>query len=160
MNKTWVQAHMRAALEYANTSKCAAKKVAALIVKDNAVISIGINGTLSGRKNCCNLFKKEDGIWYYKVDKEWLEVQPDAHSQWSALNEVHAETNAISKAAKNGISTNGATMFVTYSPCINCAKSIVTSGIIKVFYLNDYDDIINVKAFLRGKVELVKVTLE
>ena len=63
----------------------------------------------------------------------------DMHGQFSNDNELHAEQNAISFAAKNGIATQGGTVYVTWSPCVHCAKVIVSAGIKKVFYKNMYD---------------------
>ena len=63
----------------------------------------------------------------------------DLHGKWSIENELHAEQNAISFAAKNGIATLGASVYVTWSPCVHCAKVIVSAGIKKVFYKNQYD---------------------
>jgi dCMP deaminase len=101
-------------------SYCKRKKVGALIVKDNREICSGYNGTISGSKNECEE-KTSSGL----VTKNTV---------------VHAEANAISFAAKNGISTNNCSLYVTLSPCINCANLIIQSGIKNVFYSEDYRD--------------------
>lgn len=107
-------------------SHCVSRKVAALIVKNGRIISTGINGTLPHTINCDCIFD----INTFDRDK---------HHKWSELNELHAESNAIAEAAKNGVCINGADMFVTLSPCINCTKLLVASGIKRVFFANVYD---------------------
>ena len=130
----------------ATESKCVSWKVGSIIVKDDRIISTGYNGTRTGAKNCCD----------HARDMKWIEprynpvaphnnlyvLNPDfreEHSSWSKVNEIHAELNSILFAAKNGFSIDGATMYVTVSPCPDCAKSISQSGIKKVFYKQLYD---------------------
>jgi dCMP deaminase len=90
--------------------------VGAIIVKDGNIISFGYNGTPSGTPNKC----EENDVTYSYV--------------------LHAESNAITKACKSPISTEGATMYLTHSCCLECAKLIIQSGIKKVYYLQDYRD--------------------
>jgi dCMP deaminase len=115
-NKTF----MRIAYAWGEESYCKRKKVGAVIVKDNREISSGYNGTISGAKNEC-----EENSSSGLVTKNTV---------------VHAEANAITFAAKNGISTDNCSLYVTLSPCINCANLIIQSGIKKVFYSEDYRD--------------------
>lgn len=95
-------------------SICKRNKVGAMIVKDGRPISVGYNGPVSGEEHCVSC-KGES------CDKS-----------------VHAEANAIAFAAKNGMSTEGCTIYITLAPCINCAKLIVQAGIVKVIYERDY----------------------
>ena len=103
------------AKEVSTLSYCVRAKVGCVIVKDGNIISFGYNGTPSGMDNCC-----EESIDSKLVTK--FEV-------------LHAESNSILKAAKTGFSTEGATMYCTLSPCRDCSKLILQSGIKKVVYL-------------------------
>ena len=121
----WINLYLDIAQLYAKQSHCVSKKVCALIVSENRIISTGINGTPSGSINCDEYFKNKKDI------KE--------HHEWSINNEIHAEANAIAFAAKNGVNTKGASMFITLSPCIDCAKLIIASGITTVYFDEMYD---------------------
>ena len=111
-------------------STCKRLQVAALIVKDERIISMGWNGTRSGAPHCNDIFKDED-----PDDPEFRKI----HGEWSLKNESHAEMNAIAFAAKQGISTYGSDLFVTISPCVYCSHLIIASGIKRVFYKHEYD---------------------
>jgi dCMP deaminase len=102
------------AKEVSTLSYCVRAKVGCVIVKNSNVISFGYNGTPSGMDNCC-----EETIDGKLVSKSEV---------------LHAESNAILKATKMGFSTDGATMYVTLSPCKDCAKLIIQAGIKKVVY--------------------------
>lgn len=111
------KAYLRMAQEWAKLSYCDRKKVGAIIVKDNMIISDGYNGTPSGYKNCCEN-EKGDTEWYV----------------------LHAEANAILKVAKSTQSAQGATLYITLSPCKECSKLIIQSGIKRVIYNDKYKD--------------------
>lgn len=109
----------------AEESKCISLQVGAVIAKDNRIISIGYNGTVSGTINCnealeLNCYEKEN------------------HSDWSTAHEIHAEMNAIMFAAKYGISVKDATLYCTHEPCDNCLKNIIQAGIKRIVYLHPY----------------------
>tara|TARA_B110000503_G_C6866082_1_gene296764 strand:+ start:161 stop:553 length:393 start_codon:yes stop_codon:yes gene_type:complete len=106
---------MQAAHVYAKCSTALRLNVGALIVKDDRIISIGYNGMPSGWDNVC-----EDSN-----NKSRPEV-------------LHAESNAIAKLAKSSESGNGSAIFITHSPCLDCAKMIYQSGIKQVYYSNEY----------------------
>ena len=110
-------AYLRMALEWGKLSHCSRKKVGALIVKDNMIISDGYNGTPSGFPNVC-----EDD---------------NGETQWYVL---HAEANAILKVAKSTQSAAGATLYLTLSPCKECSKLILQAGIKRVVFINPYKD--------------------
>lgn len=120
-------------------SKCVSWKVGAIIAKEGRIISTGYNGSPSGQCNCINHALREDWLLpggkfvYLNPDKR------DEHRIWSNRNEIHAELNAILFAAKHGTSISGADMFVTVSPCEQCAKAIANSGIRHLYYCEDYD---------------------
>ncbi len=121
MNKNKLEkydkAYLRIAKEWSHLSYCKRKQVGAIIVKDRMIISDGYNGTPSGFENCC-----EDDEGYTK---------------WYVL---HAEANAILKVAGSTQSCEGATLYITLSPCKECSKLIHQSGIKRVVYLEGYKD--------------------
>lgn len=107
--------YLRMAEIWAENSYCERRKVGALIVKNKMIISDGYNGTPAGFENVC---EDENNI-----------TQPYV---------LHAEANAITKIARSGNNSEGATLYVTDAPCIECAKLIIQSGIKKVFYSRQY----------------------
>jgi dCMP deaminase len=111
------RAYLRMAAEWATLSHCNRKKVGALLVRDNMIISDGYNGTPSGFSNDCE-DDNGDTNWYV----------------------LHAEANAIAKLARCTESGDGSTMFLTHAPCIDCAKQVYTAGIKKVYYRESYKD--------------------
>ena len=121
------------------------------MLNHNNILAIGINGTFPKAVNCNEIFMKLDGKWFRKINGEWKECEDQQeHHRWSLVNEVHAEMNALAKANKNGTSVEGATAYVTHSPCYNCAKNLYTFGIKRIVYCHPYDDIMDVKELLRN----------
>jgi len=112
------------ATEIASASKCVSKQVGAVIVKDGRILSTGYNGTPAGYQNCCDYW---DGEYTSK------------HHEWSKTYEIHAEMNAIIWAAREGISINGATIYVTLEPCSECSKNLIASGIKRIVYAKEYE---------------------
>lgn len=112
--------------EISQNSDCIKLKVGAIIVKDNKIISKGYNKAL-GKEKCLEHFKNKS-----------LEEKQLFHSAWSDCYEIHAEAMAICECAKQGISLNDSVLYVTHSPCMECAKLIVFSGISKVYYKIKY----------------------
>lgn len=111
------KAYLKMALEWAKLSHCKRKQVGALIVRDRMIISDGYNGTPTGFDNCC---EDENG-----------------ETRWYVL---HAEANAILKVAKSTHNADGATLYITLSPCKECSKLIVQAGITRVVFHNGYKD--------------------
>ncbi len=111
------RAYLRIAKEWGLLSYCKRKKVGAIIVKDRMIISDGYNGTPTGFENCC---EDEEGV-----------------TRWDVL---HAEANAILKVARSTQSCEGATLYITLSPCKECSKLIHQSGIKRVVFQNGYRD--------------------
>ena len=109
--------YLKMAKEWSNLSQCQRKKVGALIVKNGMIISDRYNGTPSGFDNCCET-------------EEWT-------THWYV---IHGEANAILKCAKHGQSCDGATIYQTHSPCKDCSKLILQSGIKRLVYSEDYKD--------------------
>jgi dCMP deaminase len=138
MKPKYQTAHMRAAHLYAGLSTARRLKVGALVVKDDRIISIGYNGMPGGWDNNCE-YELEDGT---------TKTKPEV---------LHAETNAIAKLAKSTESGLDADLFVTHSPCLDCAKLIYQSGIRRVYYATNYRDDSGI-AFLKASyVEVIKL---
>nr|WP_220096068.1 dCMP deaminase family protein [Daejeonella oryzae] len=114
---------MNLATDLALRSHCVKAQVGAVLTKDTRIISIGYNGPPAGTHNC---------------DEEWPETGCARDSKGSCSLALHAEQNAILYAVKNGSSLEGATLYITLSPCLPCARLIYSSGIKKVFFLNSY----------------------
>ena len=119
-------AHMKAAHIYAELSTARRLKVGALVVKDDRIISIGYNGMPAGWDNNCEYIAEQ-----HDDGGQILKTKPEV---------LHAETNAIAKLARSSESGLDATLFVTHSPCLDCAKIIYQSGIKHVYYATDYRD--------------------
>lgn len=119
-------------------STCLRSRVAAILEKDGRVISIGYNGPASGFPAC--------------MPRTQLHLSCECMGP-SCTRSIHAETNAIAFAAKAGISIEGATMYCSMSPCINCAKLIINSGIEEVVYLEEYRDRSGVELLKRAKIK-------
>lgn len=121
---------------WAGNSYCQRRKVGALIVKERMIISDGYNGTPSGFENIC-----EDDSGKTKAYV------------------LHAEANAITKVAKSNNSSEGATLYVTSSPCMECAKLIIQAGIKRVVFCDDYHTPDGTELLLRARIEVVKSEL-
>jgi len=119
----WKIAYMKTAETFANLSTAEKLKVGAIVVKDNRIISIGYNGMPSGWSNVC------EEVWFDEEDKPHKVTRPEV---------IHAEANAIAKLAKTTESGDGAEMYITHSPCVECAKQIYTAGVTKVYYKEKY----------------------
>ena len=120
---------MKTAETFAELSHARRLHVGAIVVKDDRIISIGYNGMPAGWDNNC-----EDEIGHVlDVDENVVEIRLKSKSEV-----LHAETNAIAKLAKSTESGANATMFITHSPCLDCAKLIFQSGITSVFYRESY----------------------
>lgn len=115
--------YMELAVNLARRSHCLKRHVGAVLAKDTRIISIGYNGPPPGTHNC---------------DEEWPEVGCPRDSKGGCSLAIHAEQNAILYAVKNKSSVEGATLYVTLSPCLACARIIFTMGITRVLYLNSY----------------------
>lgn len=130
--------YLRMARIWAENSYCVRRQVGALIVKEKMIISDGYNGTPSGFENVC-----EDEIT--KQTKPYV---------------LHAEANAITKVAKSSNSSEGATLYVTASPCIECAKLIIQSGIRRVVYADSYHSTDGIDLLKRVGIEIVQMELK
>lgn len=112
------------------------RKVGCILVKDKRIISTGFNGTPSGFDNNC---KDENG-----------NTKPEV---------LHAESNAISKCAKSIESSEGSVLYTTLSPCLECAKLIIQSGIKEVYFADYYKDPAGIKLLEKAKINVTKITI-
>lgn len=129
------KAYLRIAREWSKLSHCERKKVGALIVKNRMIISDGYNGTPTGFENFC---EDEEG-----------------YTKWYVL---HAEANAILKVAASTQSCQGATLYITLSPCKECSKLIHQAGITRLVYQVDYKDNSGLEFLEKAGVELKQIT--
>ena len=129
--------YLRMAKIWAENSYCTRRQVGALIVKDKMIISDGYNGMPSGFPNVC---EGENGLTLPCV--------------------LHAEANAITKIARSGNNSDGATLYVTDSPCIECAKLIIQAGIRRVVYARSYRLTDGLDLLLKAGISVEKVELE
>ncbi|MFM6935169.1 MAG: deoxycytidylate deaminase [Flavobacteriales bacterium] len=128
------KAYLRLAISWAQLSHCARKKVGAIIVKDAIIISDGYNGTPAGFDNCC---ENEEG-----------------NTHWYVL---HAEANAILKVAKSTNNCKDATLYLTHSPCKDCSKLVLQSGIKRLVYQEAYKDTSGIDFLKNAGLELVQI---
>lgn len=158
MKQKFVDAYMKTAEVFAGLSSARRLHVGAIIVKDDRIISIGYNGMPSGWDNNC-----EDKI--YCDDGDWSEQQlpKDSNLPWKKYKLVtkpevlHAETNAIAKLAKSTESGDGASIFITHAPCLDCAKLVFQSGINSVYYRNSYRSDDGIRFLEKAGVQVKKV---
>lgn len=141
MKDKFKRAYMKTAQTFAELSSAQRLHVGAIIVKDDRIISIGYNGMPAGWSNVCEDVS-EEGI---------LKTKPEV---------LHAETNAIAKLARSNDSGNGATLFVTHSPCLECAKLIYQSGINHVYYRTNYRDENGIKFLEKSGVTVERLQTE
>ena len=128
--------YLRMALIWAENSYCTRRQVGALIVKDKMIISDGFNGTPPGFENVC---EDDEGNTIPYV--------------------LHAEANAITKIARSGNNSDGATLYVTDEPCIECSKLIIQAGIRRVVYAREYRLHEGLDLLKRANVEVVHLPL-
>lgn len=128
-------AYLRMASEWAKLSFCERRQVGALIIKDRMIVSDGYNGTPSGFENFC---EDEEG-----------------YTKWYVL---HAEANAILKMASSTNSSQGATLYLTLSPCKECSKLVHQSGIKRLVYIERYKDDSGLKFLEKAGIELVQIS--
>lgn len=131
------QRYVRMALVWAENSYCKRRQVGALIVKDKMIISDGYNGTPSGFENVC--------------EDENYKTKPYV---------LHAEANAITKVAKSSNSSENATLYVTATPCIECAKLIIQAGIVRVVYSEEYHSTEGKELLERANVEVKYINVK
>lgn len=140
MKEKFKRAYMQTAQTFAELSSAQRLHVGAIVVKDDRIISIGYNGMPAGWSNVCEDITEEGD----------LKTKPEV---------LHAETNAIAKLARSNKSGLGADLFVTHSPCLECAKLIFQAGIKKVFFGKDYRDDSGIKFLVQSGVIVEKLQI-
>jgi len=133
MKQKFIEAYMDVAERFAQLSSAVRLNVGAIVVKDDRIISIGYNGMPSGWDNVCE------------------------HEGKTKAEVLHAESNAIAKLARSPESGEGASIFITHSPCIDCAKLIYQSGIAAVYYKNDYRSTQGIQFLNKSNIKVIKV---
>jgi dCMP deaminase len=143
MKQKWIEAFMDTAERFAQLSSAKRLQVGAVVVKDNRITSIGYNGTPAGWDNIC----------------EYRYVNPQTHIAEDVTKPevIHAEANAISKLAKSSESGDGASIFITHAPCVDCAKLIYGAGIKHVYYRNSYRNEEGLNFLVKCNIETEKV---
>ncbi|OFX60649.1 MAG: CMP deaminase [Bacteroidetes bacterium GWB2_41_8] len=131
------QRYLKMASVWAQNSYCKRRQVGALLVKDKMIISDGYNGTPSGFDNNC---EDENNRTFPYV--------------------LHAEANAITKVAKSNNSSDGATLYVTSSPCLECSKLIIQAGIIRVVFYDNYRLEDGIDLLKKANIEIIRIDLE
>jgi dCMP deaminase len=134
MKEKFIDAYMDVADRFSRLSSAKRLQVGAIVVKDDRIISIGYNGMPAGWDNIC---ETEDNV-----------TKPEV---------LHAEANAVSKLARSPESAEGATIFVTHAPCMECAKLIYQSGIATVYYKTDYRSTQGLDFLNKSNVNVIKV---
>ena len=166
MKSKFIQFYMDVAARVSDLSHAQRLKVGAIVVKDDRIISIGYNGMPAGWDNFCEYMEfmpvndadaRQDDypfqgtFWIngHSVDRRYrLKTKPEV---------LHAETNAIAKLAKSNDSGDGADLFVTHSPCLDCAKLIYQSGIRRLYFKSQYRDDSGVEFLKKSGIDVVQV---
>jgi len=151
---------MKTAKDWSELSSCQRRQVGCVIAKDDRIIVNSYNGTVKGSDNCCEHKCTVCNGTGSKPDKNsrmnGRESCENCQGKGIISNKtvVHAEANAILYAAKEGIALKGCSIYITLSPCIECSKMIIQSGIIEVFYETEYKDLSGVE-FLKNNGVIV-----
>lgn len=150
MKPKLITAYMQVAYTFADLSSAKRLHVGAIVVKDDRIISIGYNGMPAGWDNVCEMHPTVlDPVTFEPAEKtDVLVTRPEV---------LHAESNAIAKLAKSNESGLGAVLFVTHSPCIECAKLIYQSGISRVYYAEHYRSDAGIKFLETSGIQVTKL---
>jgi len=162
MKQKFIDAYMDVAERFAQLSSATRLQVGAIVVKDDRIISIGYNGMPAGWDNVCehkeyDLSRDMNGDYFPDPHNHF--PLTDDHGRYALRTKpevLHAESNAIAKLAKSPESGEGATIFVTHQPCIDCAKLIYQSGIATVYYKNEYRSTQGLDFLLKSGVDVHK----
>lgn len=175
--------YLRMAKIWAENSYAERSKVGALIVKDDMIISDGYNGTPAGFDNCCEIWEPQYGCWKKAQEEDIrgigcegeardiivdgyvkLTCKHPFHCKYAKCTTkpevMHAEANAITKVAKSGNSSKGATMYITLSPCLECAKLIIQAGIKRVVYAEEYRIKDGIELLKKAGIEVKQIEIE
>jgi dCMP deaminase len=139
----FADAHMKAAEVYAQLSSAVRLKVGCVVVKNDTIIGIGYNGMPSGWDNNCEDYSELDSN-----GNPILVTKPEV---------LHSETNALAKIARSTNSSDGASMFITHAPCLDCAKLVYQSGIKSVYYRTSYRNTAGIDFLNKCNVQLIMI---
>lgn len=172
MKDRFIDFYMGIAEKTAELSRARRLQVGAIIVKEDRIISLGFNGTPSGWDNDCENIEWMHGdaggwlhpeemcqLWPYEgtyIDDEGQEVQ-SRYRLKTKPEVLHAEMNALTKVARSTESSDGATLFCTHAPCIECAKGIYQSGIKNVYYRQQYRSTEGIEFLKKCKIDIKQV---
>ncbi|MBE0645051.1 MAG: dCMP deaminase family protein [Bacteroidetes bacterium] len=146
---SWDQYFMKIAMLVAERATCTRAKIGAVIVKDKNVIATGYNGSPAGHPHCTDV-----GCLIY------VSRNPDGEEEENCFRTIHAEINAIAQAAKHGVEINEADIYITASPCYHCLKTLMNTGIKRIFYLKPYKIDRIRPLYENSHVELIQVALD
>jgi dCMP deaminase len=149
MKQKFKHAFMKTAYTFAELSSAVKLKVGAVVVKDDRIISLGYNGTPTGWDNCCErVIYPDENYGDYDCDPEEFAINfpyvRDDNRRYALKTKsevIHAEMNALMKLASSSESGKGAAIFITHSPCMECAKGIYQTGITEVYYTEAYRNV-------------------
>ena len=144
MRASWDQYFMEIAEIVKTRSTCLRRQVGAVIVKDKRIITTGYNGAPSGTHHCTDVGTCQR-----------IELNVPSGERHELCRALHAEQNAIIQAANIGVSTEGATLYVTLQPCVICAKMSINAGIKKIVYKGAYPDPLSLDMLSEAGVELI-----
>lgn len=144
MRPDWDSYFMQIAHLVATRSTCIRRRVGAVIVKDKRILSTGYNGVPSGLLHCLDIGCLRDKLKIPSGERQEL------------CRGLHAEQNAIIQGAMYGVSLMGSVIYVTNQPCITCAKMLIQSGIIKIYYQGDYPDPLSLEMLDEAGIETIK----
>lgn len=150
MKSSRLNAHLKAAKAYAELSHAKRLKVGAVLLRDDRIISIGYNGMPSGFPNECEGPTADPKDYRGGGGGEFI-------TPVTLPEVVHAEMNAIAFAAKAGVSTEGCTMVVTHSPCFECSKLLMQSGVKHIYYETEYRLTDSLEFLKKGGIEVKKI---
>ncbi|HOJ05793.1 MAG TPA: dCMP deaminase family protein [Bacteroidota bacterium] len=144
--KSWDSYFMDIAHIVAQRATCNRAKIGAVIVKDKNIIATGYNGSPAGQPHCTDV-----GCLVYESRN------PDGEVEQNCFRTIHAEINAIAQAAKHGVAIEGADIYITASPCYHCLKTLMNTGIQRVFYAKPYKIDRIAPLLENGRIELLQV---
>jgi dCMP deaminase len=142
---SWTEYFMRITSDVAERATCVKRKVGAIIVKDNHILSTGYNGSPKGFKHC--------------TEKTCIRKQMEVPSgqRHELCRGLHAEQNAIIQAAVHGVKIDEGTLFCTFQPCVICVKMMINAGIKKLVYSGGYPDDLAAEMLKESKIEVFKI---
>jgi dCMP deaminase len=175
--------YLKIAKLWSENSKAERSKVGAIIVKNNMIISDGYNGTPSGFDNCCEIWEPQPSCWKKAQEEdirgigcegEARDIIIDGYAKLTCNHPfhckyakcttkpevLHAEANAITKLAKSTQSSDNSTLYVTMSPCFDCAKLIIQSGIKRVVYCEEYRKLDGIELLKKAGIKVEKINIE